>query len=453
MAPTPGAGRGAGPQPWRRTVTLALSSEEGDIVSGREDVLVVGGGVVGACVAAALAERGAAVTLLEREPEVCPPESAVFANCGLLVPSEVEPLAHPGALGQGLRWMLDTTSPFYVRPRVSLALMRWLWLFRSACAPEAAQAHARVLFELSAASAALHDALAADGGEAWHYRRNGWLAVYETAQGMDAAAAQAARLQTLGVPSEVLSAADVRQRVPQVRPGSVVGGVLTPEDGHMDPAAFTRAMASRAERAGATIATGAEVYGFASGGPGAVRGVRTTRGDFVADQVVLAAGAWTAALAGQLGLRLPIEPAKGYSIDLARPAGLPDTPICVGEPHVVLTPLGDRLRLGSTLELSGWDLRIRPRRLTHLRRAADRVLGIAEDAPAGQVWRGPRPLTPDGLPVIGRSPRHPNVVFATGHCMLGLSLGPVTGKLVAELCAGETPSHDLEPLRVDRFAL
>ena len=117
-------------------------------MSDRADVLVIGGGVIGACVAAALAERGAAVTLLEREPEVCPPESAVYANCGLLVPSEVEPLAHPGALGQGLRWMLDGTSPFYVKPRASLALARWLWLFRGACAPQVAQAHAPLLREL-----------------------------------------------------------------------------------------------------------------------------------------------------------------------------------------------------------------------------------------------------------------------------------------------------------------
>jgi D-amino-acid dehydrogenase len=413
--------------------------------------VVLGGGVIGACVAATLAKRGATVTMLEREPEVCPPESAVYANCGLLVPSEVEPLAHPGALGQGLRWMLDGTSPFYVKPRASLELLRWLWLFRSACAADVARAHAPLLLELSQASAVLHDGLAAQGGEAWHYRRNGWLAVYETAAGMEEAAADAAELRALGVSGDVLTAAEVQERVPQIRDGSVAGGILTPDDGHMDPAAFTREMVAMAERAGATIVTGAEAWGFNSGAGGAVRTVRTTRGDFAADQVVLAAGAWSTALARQLGLRLPMEPAKGYSIDVAAPDGLPDIPICVGEPHVVLTPLGDALRLGSTLELSGWDMRLRPRRLAHLRRATARVLGVPEDAPARQVWRGPRPLTPDGLPFIGRSPRHQNVVFATGPCMLGLSLGPVTGKLVAEVCAGEQPSHDLSLLRVDRF--
>jgi D-amino-acid dehydrogenase len=421
-------------------------------MSERSDVLVVGGGVIGACVAQALAARGAAVTLLERESEVCPAASAVHANCGLLVPSRVEPLAHPGALGQGLRWLLDGTSPFYVKPRASLELARWLWLFRGACAPQVAQAHAPLLRELGLASAGLHGELAAEAGDGWRYRRNGWLFVYETAAGFAAASREAAATRALGVTVDVLSGDEVRERAPQVRAGSVVGGVLTPDDGHMDPAAFTRAMVARAEEAGATVLTGAEVYGFESVG-GSVRAARTTRGVFAAEQVVVATGAWTPQLVRELGLRLPIEPAKGYSIDVTRPDGTSELPLCVGEAHVVLTPLGDTLRLGSTLELAGWDMRLRPKRLAGLRRAAARVVGLPEGGPVRQVWRGPRPLTPDGLPVIGRSPRHANVVLATGHCMLGLSLGPVTGWLVAEVCAGEAPSIDIAALAPDRFGL
>ena len=452
-------------------------------MSEHSDVVVVGGGVIGACVTQALAARGAAVTLLERESEVCPTASAVYANCGLLVPSEVEPLAHPGALGQGLRWLLDGSSPFYVKPRASLDLARWLWLFRGACAPEVARSHAPLLHELSEVSAALHDELAAvgggpsigggrghadagrgtgdgiggeGGGAGWRFHRNGWLFVYETAAGLAAAEAAADQTRALGVRVEVLSATEVRERAPQVRAASVVGGVLTPDDGHMDPAAFTRAMVARAQRDGAAIVTGAEVYGFETGGgaTGAgVRALRTTRGVFAADQVVIAAGAWSPRLLRELGLRLPIEPAKGYSIDVARPDGTPDLPLCVGEAHVVLTPLGETLRLGSTLELAGWDMRLRQKRLAGLRRAAARVVGVPDEGPVRQVWRGPRPLTPDGLPVIGRSPRHANMVLATGHCMLGLSLGPVTGRLAAEVCAGETPSIDITALAADRFGV
>ena len=147
--------------------------------------------------------------------------------------------------------------------------------------------------------------------------------------------------------------------------------------------------------------------------------------------MVLAAGAWTPLLTRGLGLRLPIEPAKGYSVDVDRPDGFPELPLYLGDAHVVLTPLGDALRLGSTLELSGWDMRVRPRRVAYLREGGRRAIGLPADGPVRQLWRGPRPVTPDGLPVIGRVPGRDRVILATGHCMLGLSLGPVTGRLVA----------------------
>ena len=178
----------------------------------------------------------------------------------------------------------------------------------------------------------------------------------------------------------------------------------------------------------------------------------TTKGWFGGGQVVLAAGAWTPFLTRGLGLRLPIEPAKGYSVDVDRPADFPEMPLYLGDAHVVLTPLGDALRLGSTLELSGWDMRVRPRRVAYLRAGGERAIGVPADGPVRQLWRGPRPVTPDGLPVVGRVPGRERVILATGHCMLGLSLGPVTGRLVAELAGGKAPSIDLTPLSPARWS-
>jgi len=247
----------------------------------------------------------------------------------------------------------------------------------------------------------------------------------------------------------VLGPADVRARFPGLR-GRIAGALFFPNDGHMDPALFTRAMADRAAASGAEVLRGTEAIAVEPAGAGAVT-VVTTRGDFVVDQVVLAAGAWTPALTKGMGLALPIEPAKGYSVDVDRPADFPELPLYLGDAHCVLTPLGDAVRLGSTLELSGWDMTIRRKRVAGLRRAAQRVMGIPDDAPVRRIWRGPRPLTPDGLPVIGRAPRRERVILATGHCMLGLSLGPITGKLVAELAGGRRPSLDLTPLSPARF--
>jgi D-amino-acid dehydrogenase len=419
-------------------------------VNGRADVVVVGGGPVGACCALELARSGAKTVLLERETEVCPPVSGAYANCGLLVPSDATPLAAPGVLGQGLRWMLDSSSPFYIAPRPSPALARWLWLFRAACSAERAQAAAPVLRALHVESARLHDELAADhGGERWHFHHGGELQIYETAAGLTEAAEEVAAARALGARADEMTAEDAQRLFPSLQ-CELAGAFLFPEDGHLDPMRFTRAVAELAADAGATVATGAEALALEPA-PEGVR-VLTTRGAFSADQVVLAAGAWTPLLTRSLGFRLPIEPAKGYSVDVDRPADFPELPLYLGDAHVVLTPLEDVLRLGSTLELSGWDMRVRPKRVAYLREGGRRAIGLPADGPVRQLWRGPRPVTPDGLPVIGRVPGRDRVILATGHCMLGLSLGPVTGRLVAELAAGSAPSIDLTPLSPARWS-
>lgn len=413
------------------------------------DVIVVGGGPVGACCALELARAGAHTVLLERELQVCPPASGAHANCGLLVPSDTTPMAAPGVLGQGLRWMLDSSSPFYIAPRPSPALARWLWLFHAACFAERCRAAMPVLRALHVASADLHDELARENGEQWHFHHDGVLQVYETPAGMSAAREEAEQARALGGRADELTAEEAKRIFPALD-CELAGAVLFPEDGHLDPLRFTRAVSGLAEGAGAEVLTGAEALSLEP----AAEGVRvlTTRGDFTAGQVVLAAGAWTPALTGPLGLRLPIEPAKGYSVDVERPDDFPEMPLYLGDAHVVLTPLGDTLRLGSTLELSGWDMRVRPKRVAYLREGARRAIGLPADGPVRQRWRGPRPVTPDGLPVIGRLPGRERVIVAGGHCMLGLSLGPVTGRLVAELAGGRAPSVDLAQLSPARWS-
>jgi D-amino-acid dehydrogenase len=305
-----------------------------------------------------------------------------------------------------------------------------------------------VLRGLHVMSAHLHDALATNGGERWLYRRHGLIQAYEGPRPLAAAVQALDAARELGVEAQVLSEAETRAVYPEAS-GRVVGALSFAEDAHMDPALFTRAIALQAVDRGATVQTGCEVIALEEDGA-RVR-LLTTRGSINADQVVLAAGAWTGPLLSTLGVRLPLEPGKGYSMDVPRPLGFPEVPLFLGEARVVLTPIGNRLRMGSTLELSGWDTQIRRQRLGRIRAVAESFLGPRVIGAPVQVWRGLRPLTPDGLPLIGRLRSHRRAIIASGHCLIGLSLAPVTGQLVAEIAGGADPSLDLTPLRPERF--
>ncbi len=415
----------------------------------RVGVLVIGAGPVGACCAYELAASGCNVLLVERELDACPPAAAAHGNCGLILPSHLTPLAAPGVITKGMRWLFDSGSPFYVAPRASAELVRWLWLFRAACTEERSRAGAEVLFPLNYASAALHVELAERHGERWLYRRNGLVQVHESVAGGEEAAAEVARDRALGVSVADLSMAQVRARYPRYR-SSVAHAVLYEDAAHLEPLRFTRTMANLAVAAGAELATDTEVLALDCTGRGTVRAI-TTRGDVLAEQVVVAAGAWSPDLARGLGVSLPIQPAKGYSVDLQRPSSFPEAPFYLGEAHLVFTPMGETLRLGGTLELAGWNMAVRPRRVAGLRQAAARAFGLAAHSAPERLWRGPRPVTPDGLPVVGRVPCAERVILATGHCMLGLLLAPVTGRLVAELAGGSQLSESIAALSARRF--
>src|SRR5262249_38397740 len=187
-----------------------------------------------------------------------------------------------------------------------------------------------------------------------------------------------------------------------------------------------------AETLGVQVRIGAEVMGFRTTGD-RIAAVQTTRGVLDADIVVLAAGAWSPEVGRALGLRVPIQPAKGYSLTYRRAARGPAIPLLPAEGRFSITPMGEFLRFGGTLELAGMDLRINQRRGDALRRNALRCIEGAEDLELLEIWRGLRPCTPDGLPLVGHSRRFGNLVLAAGHAMVGMSLGPATGKLVARL--------------------
>jgi D-amino-acid dehydrogenase len=230
----------------------------------------------------------------------------------------------------------------------------------------------------------------------------------------------------------------------------IAGTILDPDEAHCDPRRFVQAIGALAAAEGVDVRTGIEVLGLRRRGA-RIESLWTTSGDVVADQVVFAAGVWTGELARSLGVRLPIEGGKGYHVDLEARPGDPELPVWLHESRVVITPLDGRLRLAGTLELTGTDRRVEARRVRAIVAAARQAMPQLGSRRTLDVWRGLRPCTPDGLPVIGRPETAQNAILATGHGMWGLQLAPVTARLVASVAVGEQPEHDLQPLSPDRF--
>lgn len=410
------------------------------------DVLIIGGGVIGLCCAYYLALRNRQVSVVDKGELG---RGCSYGNAGLIVPSHSIPLAAPGVISKALKWMINPESPLYIKPRLSLDLLSWLWYFRSACREAVMREAIPVLRDLSHASRTLHEELAALGQANGSYTRNGLLMVFQSEQGLEEGSHEASLLKEYGIASEVCDAAALRAIVPALGP-QIVGGVHYKEDAHIEPHQFVQALARLAAEHGVKIFPQTEVLEFESSGR-KINTVVTTLGDFRPAEVVLAAGSWSPALAKTLKLKLLVEPAKGYSITVQRPPDWPSIPLMLMEAKVAVTPMQTMLRFAGTLELAGMAFSFNRRRIAAILRAAGEYFPEMQESELIEIWRGLRPCTPDGLPIIERCKSYDNLILATGHGMLGVSLGPITGRLVSQIACGETPQINLSPLMAERF--
>lgn len=417
-------------------------------------VVIVGGGVVGLCCARSLARRGVPVTVLERD-EIG--HGASFGNAGTISPGH-PPINAPGRWRELIRSIVDPASPLYIAPRVDPALWRWMLAFARNCGLDHVRHCRDVLAPLAAVTPGLHDEIAetaagAGWGDELGYRRDGYLEIYRSRGGAEVARDEAAFATAQGFAPEPIDGDALREREPALS-GEVRGGYRYPEGRWLDPYTFVRALADEAEAHGARVESGVEVRSVRTQGDRAV-GVTTAAGEVDASAVVLATGAYSPDLYRRLGCPLPIAPAKGYHSDLA--AGSSATPALstaclLVETSVFCTPLPGRLRLAGTLEFSGINHEMRPRRLRQLGLGARPFLGDLAEAPETvSEWCGLRPCTPDGLPAVGALPGWRGVYAATGHAMLGLTFGPVTGELVADLVVDGRASMPIEALSPARF--
>lgn len=411
----------------------------------KNDVLVIGGGAAGVASAYYLGRSGFSVTLVEKD-QVC--SGCSYGNAGLLVPSHSVPLAAPGVVSQALKWIGRSDSPFYIRPRVDVQLLRWLWRFYCSSNRRHVQRSLPLLRDLSFASLELYDELDSIEGFDFDLRRNGYL---HAAKKMPSKDGDVKLLNEAGVTAEVLTREEAQELVPETEL-DIGGAIHFPQDWNLSPYAFVTGLAEQASQLGVDILTDTEVLGFEQSG-NQVSMVRTTRGDFFPREVVLAAGSWSPVVVKDLALDLPIQAGKGYSITFKRPPNAPSIPISLGEARVGLSTMGDTLRFAGTLELSGLTLEIDQVRVQAILKAVPSYLPELhpDKLEMIEIWRGMRPCTPDGLPLLGRVSRFKNLTVASGHAMIGISLSPITGMLVSEIVSGQTPSIDLSLTNPDRF--
>ncbi len=418
-------------------------------------ILIIGAGVIGLCTAYYCARHGHRVTVLDRESATH--EGCSFGNAGMIVPSHFVPLAAPGMVALGLKWMWNPESPFHIKPRLDWDLFDWAFKFWQASTVARVNRAAPLLRDLSFASRACFEELATLSGTDFGLTQRGLLMLCKTQHGLDEEAKFAQRANQLGVPAQVLDAKQAAVHDPAITM-DIAGAVLFPKDAHLTPDRFMAALQSQCVAAGVKFLWETEPMCWRPAEKRQLRTVTCVGCDGAvnldADEFVLCGGSWSPLLARQLGLRLPMQAGKGYSLTLPQPPQLPELCSIFTEARLAVTPMGRALRIGGTMEIAGLNEDINPVRVRGIIKSVPKYFPQFKESDFDGVapWRGLRPCSPDGLPYVGRTAKFANLSLATGHAMMGLSLGPITGRLMAQVLSDEPLQFDLSLLSPDRYA-
>ena len=401
--------------------------------SGKQ-VIVIGAGIAGLSTAYYLNKAGIDVTVLDKGDGE---NNCSYGNAGMVVPSHIIPLASPGVISQGLRWMLKAASPFYIRPRLNRELIRWGWEFKRASTRKHVEESVPVLRDLLLANRELLIALEEEENLDFGFQRNGLFMLCKTEQGLEEEAGVADMANSAGIPATVLSAEEIRNMEPNIEM-DIMGGVYFPRDAHFHPGSLMNQLKALLRARGVTFEFNTEATGLHRARNN-VKGVVTSGGRIIeGSEVVICTGAWSASFARAIEVNLPVQAGKGYSITIPEPRRLPQICALLAEAKVSMTPMMGHLRFGGTMEIVGTDTTINQVKLHALKKSVCSYFPeyTLNDFDGRETWVGLRPVSPDGLPYVGAIDRYDNVYTSTGHSMMGMSLGLASGRIVSEQITG-----------------
>jgi D-amino-acid dehydrogenase len=413
-------------------------------------VTIIGGGIIGLSSAFYLQKSGWDVTVLDKGDFS---DNCSYGNCGYICPSHFIPLATPGVVKQGVKWMWNSKSPFYVQPRLDWNLINWGLKFVRSATKNNVENAAMPLRDIAVISKREYESWLSIPGFDFAYQHKGLLEIFQTDAGAEHAKHTVEKAIELGLTDTQLLSKDALQALePQTRINGM-GAILFNCDAHCYPNKLMQNLISYLKQQGVKLIPNQEVIQFEKSG-GSIKKVITASAVYEPDEVIVATGSWGRQTAKLLAVKIPLMPGRGYSVTLENSPYKVNYPAVLLEGRAAITPMdGNKIRFGGTMEITSHKT---PPRMNRVQGILDAVKRFYPDfdvpLPAKEkIWYGYRPCSADGLPYIGRVKKYNNLVVATGHSMLGLSLGAGTGKLVDEIVNNKPTSMDVNPFLVERF--
>lgn len=407
---------------------------------------IIGGGIIGLSSAYYLVKSGHRVTIIDKGELT---DGCSFGNAGMIVPSHFIPLAAPGMISKGIRWMFRSTSPFYVRPRLDTDLIKWGYQFYKHSNAKHVETASPALRDLSLLSRSLYSQLQKDLPFDFEYHERGLMMMYQSRETGEEEKETAHVANDLGIEARLLSPEEVQAMEPDVKV-NVRGGVYFPGDTHLTPAKFVTGLICHLKELGVNFITCSEVSDVTMKGR-RIESLRAGDKSMAFDEYVLATGSWSGEMGKKFNLNLPMQAGKGYSFMLNDVKKNLRIPSILLEARVAVTPMGNSLRFGGTMEIGGINHDINHNRVRGIVEAIPKFFPEMKVAFPSKIWHGLRPCSPDGLPFIGRAIAPENMIIATGHSMMGMSLGPATGKIVSDLVEGAKPDVDIALFNPARY--